>query len=538
MAKPVSPKQVQDLRYKCQTDLFFLAKNVLGKDLEDQPHREVCGLFVPKDPNRPYTEWHLKKQRLLMIPRGSFKSTLDVVDCVQAIICDPNIRILIVTAALNLAEAFVQELRHYFLVREDVGPTQFQLLFPEFCVSAKVKSLATEFTTPARKIFKKEPTVWASSAGSNLPGWHCDFLKLDDCVNNLNANQDEQISKTVEIYNFARKLVDPGGYIDVIGTPYNPNDLYSYIQKHALEEDLLIYAKPAWKVKERSLKKLRSNEELKEEDYDLFFPSRLTYQFLRKEQRMDPVSFESQYLINSRATAKQYFDETSVRASVIPWRAIPQNVSYYAAWDLGYKTAASSNVTAGPVVAVDQNGRMYVTDLCRGKFSVNELTFHIADTIRRYPLQLTGIEDVNGGQWLEPEINRQAERLGIQSKIYWIPVDRTKDAKFRRIIRLSQLFDQRRLFISDACPHADEIVEQFLNFTGSKSGTDDIIDAISFFPSFIHIYPQEDPNSEEYKRQWEKMKEASFHSLLWPDAPADPQPSIDVPMEPSYNDYF
>jgi predicted phage terminase large subunit-like protein len=534
--KRITPKQTQELRQRCQTDLYFLGKNVLGKDLEEQPHREVCDFFIHKNPDIKSEEWSEYKSRLLMIPRGSFKSTLDVVDCVQSIIADPDIRILIVTAEMSLAEAFVAELRNYFLVREDVGPTQFQMLFPEFCLPAKTKTLATEFTTPARKNFKKEPTVWASSTGSQMPGWHCDVLKLDDVVNNLNSNDDTQSAKIIANFNFARKLVDPGGYIDVIGTPYSPIDLYAYIQKHFDEEETFLkYIRPAWslKLEARGI----PEEKLTAEHFDLFFPARLTYKFLKKEQKYDPVTFGSQYLIDPRAAVNKKFDETAVRNCVISWKSIPSELSYYAAWDLGYKKTQGANSTSGPVMAVDKQGRMYLMNMTWGLFSMNELTFNIADTCRRYPLQITGIEDVNGAQWLSNDIDAQCVKLGTEAKIFWIPVDRTKDAKYHRIMRLSPLFEKGKLFISDACPYVDDIIDQFLNFTGSKNGADDMIDAISFFPRFVNLIPHVDIDAEAHKKEWEKVKRDCMKRLLYPDEQIIPQGKIEE-VEPDFHNYF
>lgn len=533
--KRLNPRQVGELRYKAQTDLYFLAKNVLGKDLEEQPHREVCDFFVKKNPDLKSEEWSKMKSRLLMIPRGSFKSTLDVVDCVQAIICDPDIRILIVTAEMSLAEAFVAELKNYFLVREDVGPTQFQMLFPEFCIPAKTKTLATEFTTPARKNFKKEPTVWASSCGSQMPGWHTDFLKLDDVVNNLNSNDDTQAAKIIATFNFARKLVDPGGYIDVIGTPYSPIDLYAFIQKHVEESTFIKLIRPAWLLKPSARGK--SEEKLTEQDYDLFFPTRLTFEFLKQEQKYDPITFGSQYLIDPRSAANTLFDEDAVRGSVIPWRAIPQDLVYYAAWDLGYKKNALANSTSGPVIGVDKQGRMFVVNMTWGRFSMNELTFHIADTCRRYPLQITGIEDVNGAQWLTTDIDLQCQKLGTDAKIFWIPVDRTKDAKYHRIIRLSPLFEKRKLFISDACPYVDDIIEQFLNFTGSKNGQDDMIDAISFFPRFVNLIPTQEIDEKANREQWELIKRDCLNRMLYPEEQIIPQIKQEEP-EVDFHQYF
>lgn len=517
----LSKQQIKDLRHRCQTDLFFLSTAVLKKDLVETPHREMCEFFIKKNPDVPLVDLDPIKNRLLLCPRGSFKSSVDVLDCVQWIICYPDIRILILTAEKKLAEAFAEELRNYFTIVKDAA-TDFQILFPEFCVPDSKREPSTEFTTPARRNFKKEPTLWANSIGSNLPGWHTDVLKCDDTINNVNANEPEQIEKVIKAYNYARKLVDPGGYVDVVGTPYDPNDLYAFIQKNA--EDLKVLHRPAWTVKADS--KEKAPDELSEGDFDLYFPSRLTYSYLKKEQKMDPVTFESQYLLNAYAQSKQIFTKELLHSIILPWQSIPKDVSYYASWDLAYGQKIKSDYTAGFVAAVDSSGRLYILEGIRGRFSAVNLAYNIAEFMRRYPLQLTGIEDMLGGQWLDTDINEAAIKVGVQPRIHWLPVDRSKDAKMNRITRLQGLMEKKTLFISDGITNIDEIIEAFLDFTGSKNSHDDVPDAISFFPRFVPMQPQ---GAEFNKASWAQLQNDCLRELIFPT-------SVPVPVYEAYSE--
>lgn len=511
----LTTEQREQLRDKCKRDLFYLSTAILKRDLVEQPHREMCEFFIQKNPDVPLIELDHIKNRLLLCPRGSFKSSVDVLDCVQLALNYPDIRILILTAEKKLAEAFAEEFRNYFTVVKD-APTDFQILFPEFCVPDSKREPSTEFTTPARRNFKKEPTLWANSIGSNLPGWHCDYLKIDDGVNNVNANEPEQIEKVIKAYNYARKLVDPGGYVDVVGTPYDPNDLYAFIQKNA--EDLKVLHRPAWTIKPESESKLP--EERTPEDFNLYFPSRLTHKYLKAEQKMDPVTFESQYLLNAYAQSKHIFDEKVVRGSVIQWQAIPKNLSYYAAWDLAYGQKLKSDFTAGFVAGVDTNGRIYILDGIRGKFLGPGIAYNIVDFMRRYPLQLTTIEDALNSQYLQTDIDNAARNVGVQPKIYWMPVDRSKDAKINRISRCSDLMMEKKLFISDGCPDIEGIITGFLSFTGSKNSHDDIPDAISFFPKFVPNIPQ---GQQQNAEDWEQLKSRYLHSMIFPSEVPIPQ---------------
>src|SRR5262245_30593286 len=129
-----------ELRYKCQTDLYFLASEVLQKDVTEYTHRQMCDFFVKKDPKyksfREFADaYEGPKDRMMLVPRKAYKSTLMVIDELQWMICFPEISIIRMTAELTLAEAFIQEFKSYLVVKggkrkgdivEGGEPTDFQ----------------------------------------------------------------------------------------------------------------------------------------------------------------------------------------------------------------------------------------------------------------------------------------------------------------------------------------------------------------------------------------------------------------------------
>src|SRR5882672_2599015 len=110
-------------RFMSQTNLFMLCK-MLGYDavsdkeyvwvdgLKYSPHETVCNdFFVLKDPTKKdfktFASGYIdKKKRLLLIPRGCFKSTMDMADCIQWICNYSEVTILILTGILALAKDF------------------------------------------------------------------------------------------------------------------------------------------------------------------------------------------------------------------------------------------------------------------------------------------------------------------------------------------------------------------------------------------------------------------------------------------------
>lgn len=164
-----------ETRRRAKEDLYFLAKYFLRKEevdlMTELCHRVVCDLFVKKDSSKSFADQDKRKARLLLYPRGSFKSTIDCADAIQWILNFPNIRILFLTSVDDNAVGFLSETRDHFVIKEK-SPSLMNVFFPEFCVPFGEKGNAFEFTTPQRTVDHKEPTLLASSIGSNTAGLH------------------------------------------------------------------------------------------------------------------------------------------------------------------------------------------------------------------------------------------------------------------------------------------------------------------------------------------------------------------------------
>src|ERR1019366_2333112 len=133
-----SLKVVMRYRYLAQTNLFAMC-HLLEKygdtsrktyTLMDgtihNTHEEICNeFFVRKDPTAPTFKAFAKsytdlKERLLLVPRGGFKSSMDMADTIQYIVCWPEVTVMILTGVLELAKDFVAEIKGHFEL-EDGG---------------------------------------------------------------------------------------------------------------------------------------------------------------------------------------------------------------------------------------------------------------------------------------------------------------------------------------------------------------------------------------------------------------------------------
>ncbi len=579
-------------RFTAKTNLFWLAKSVLGYELVDNyycpthplnqsetqdtchecgkqfeqypggyedatglrlsPHREMCGFFIKKNPNESISNQSRIKDRLIMCPRGSFKSSIDEADCVQWMIAFPDIRIALLTATEDLGTAFVEKVKSFFLIDLDedgklLKPfTKFQLLFPEHILPAKKKGAADRFITPARKKYNKEPSLWAISLKAATSGLHFEVGKYDDCVSNSNSgpgtSQDQRESVRQQI-DLARSLIDPIGYHDNIGTPYDEQDAYAHQQSHAIAGTLQVMIRAAWKLKKTAIKKQET--ELGEHDYNLFFPWYVksdsgeitpwqTYGFLRGKQHTDLKIFCCQYLCNPATSRLVNFTEDLIRSHITQAEGLPLLYRAFSAWDLAYSDEKGRDYTVGVVGWIDDQNRLFIMDIIRKRFSKGDHPPQIAKMAAKWRVEKIGIEDSPGANFLENDIRRKlAENAYADCTIEFFPVDATKGAKNTRAELLETLLKNDSLWFSSEIGIMGQVIEEFKNFKPSSKRKDDVIDAIAhvarYIPTTVIIPKSEQERQADTNRI---LAEKQLRDSIFA-GPADPTPVAETLSQPT-----
>lgn len=168
------------------------------------------------------------KSTLDLAPRGFGKSTVGDVDyCITRILRDPNIRIMIGSKTQTQAEAFLKEVRTHFEQNEDLIR-----IFGDWKTSKDNVWNDREFTVNKRSIIKKEATLTALGASGAVISKHFDVIIGDDLVGLENARTEKQRSNLNEwFYSSLFPTLEPDGEIHILGTRYNPLDLYEDLIK-------------------------------------------------------------------------------------------------------------------------------------------------------------------------------------------------------------------------------------------------------------------------------------------------------------------
>lgn len=211
----------------------------MGMDFQEVPHRHLFSNFVNKDPYQKTPIYDLSlgvKKRMILWPRGTFKTSAIIVEIVQFILNYPNVRICFLTGGDSLAKRQIGRVKKVF-----ENPTvKFRELFPEFCIdrsSRRKLGNMHEFSVPCRSNDTlAEPTMAITTAKSVKAGSHYDIIFVDDLVNETNYQKPEQLEKCIQDYKDICPLLAPDGYMYVTGTRYSFGDLYEDIQTKAKKE--------------------------------------------------------------------------------------------------------------------------------------------------------------------------------------------------------------------------------------------------------------------------------------------------------------
>jgi phage terminase large subunit-like protein len=530
------------LRRAARADLFFLAKDLLGYDkLTEHAHREVCAHFVEKDPDaedfetfaRAYTGLH---DRLTMLCRGGFKSTIDIADKVQAIICFPDIRINILTDRLELSQEFVAGIVGHFTLQLNGDPaivngetSMFQLLFYEFCEATVRNFTGTiqtpQWTTPARQNRRLlSPTVRARGLDAGKTGTHCDWLAIDDAITPESVGTGKSVPGNLRNIEtkiaMARKLVVSYGFVDNIGTPQHALDYnaQTVARERQRQKDGLL---PLTQVLIRPAMTRKPGcedvpfEELQEDQAEMWCPEVVPFRYLVDEWHRpggrDTVA--TQYLLDvSLKQLVKFAREQLVRSTLAPQRIPSASGLTVIPWDLAYSQTNRADYTVGLPIRI-AGGRFYVLDKVRGRFNEDELPAAIAATIYKWMPDRVAIENSQGAKWLRREIQREMEKLGCEVPIEYVDIGqgiwRRNEVNAGPVVRL--LGDQR-LFFSTAIPKIEELYDELEAFPHPQH-KDDIVACLNLgvnhFLTAAELTVQESyapaPDQDPRERLWHEQ---------------------------------
>ena len=441
-------------------DLLYLVREILGyRDVDDVVHGGIIK-FLDRS----------GKKKLVLMPRGSFKTTVVTIGrTIQKILQNGDVRVLLDSEVLGYSEKLLAQ------IKRDMSKPEFVGIYGKL-VSSDHRETSREFTVKTRKnLGLKEPTVSAAGIGTVQVGPHYDVIVADDLHSENNITTKEQIEKVIAHYRLLLSLLEPDGELVIVGTRWHFKDLYSHIiedesKRPGSNWDILI---------EKAIR----------DDGSLFFPKRLTRDFLEEQKRSQgaayfSVLYQNDPVSNEDAVFKKedfrYWEGETYPC--IDGKRVFLNV--YILIDRAFSSKESADYTGCLCVGVSTTGNIYVLEAERHKFGLQELFDLIVKWINRYGsdrIRKVGIETINYEELdvFFTEQMRKKNKFFIKERL--MP-DRGKSKNLRIQTAMEARYKNHAVFHKKGMW---DLEDELIRFPVGRH--DDLIDALAYVVPFMTI---------------------------------------------------
>lgn len=527
-----APERIKEwIRHECQTNLRFLVNCVLRPDTSKTPpllervHGPIMDTFLRPVPGQRFDLWSPVKERVTLAFRGAMKTTIHAGFLTQVVLCEPDIRVLILSGKLAHAQTILQLASSPFANNEVL-----RLLFPQWGVSIDDLS-KDKFISPKRNsaLNLRDPTFAVATFDSVKAGGHYELVDFDDCTNEINCATPELVEKNEQHYDDTDPLVEPGGYRHFFGTRWAPDDSdlpevikrrgETYAEDNEGERNTVYFALPVWYVKtdgtpeeqkERADRDKRNT--LKPSDVTLTWPEKLNARYLWPKYRNNPTRFNRQYLLRyAGGGVTESFTRDLLFQNTRPFHeGMPRPHDRYLVihWDLagiysGRSSRNASDYTCGLAGMFElSTRRLFIYDAVLEVFaSSTEMARAIVSfygrQLRVGNVGVCSIEDRTGARLLQGEIMSIAKAMQIPAQVSYVLQPSIAGIKNANIARLAGAVRQSLVQFSTNLPNRDEIFRQFEKWAPTnKHQKDDAPDCAaqmwvqysdSIFPGIVQI---------------------------------------------------
>jgi predicted phage terminase large subunit-like protein len=444
------------VRWKCTTDLYFLATEVLGLSQAKEGKRSR---FDPK--------WHKwlagrlneNKDSLILVPRGHMKSTMLKIKVIQLILQNPMIRIGLFSRTAGLVEEQLSDIKR--LMATPLLRRYFPELIPDpgpkynGWQKATINQLTTRRHSDWGRI-PQEEMIEAWGMGATITGRHYDVLVLDDIINEQSISTPEQMQKVRDYYSYLQAIKEPDGFELIVGTRYHYSDIYGVI----IKEDF--FGRRVW-----TRKAIEDGKPI----YKFFTPAMLN----RIRRRVGAYVWACQFENNPIPKELQIFPPPYPEFEHLPGG----RYDYYMTVDPAATTKSYSDYTAIVVTALDSKNRLFVVEGQAHKKPGNEIAEIIVSLIVKYKPRRVGIEyglQTALGYIIEAKKIEYQKRTGESVGAHIVPIKIPRHiSKESRIERsLGSFLRDGRIFIHQSLNELKSQMEQF-----PRGEHDDLPDALS-----------------------------------------------------------
>ena len=473
----------EQLRTRCQNDLYFLAKGILGYDkLVKHFHLPLCRLT--QDETYPRT--------LSLLPRGTYKTTIRTkANNIRRILKDPNVRILIANATADNSVKILGEIKLQFETNELLH-WLFPEIIPDFATATHWNS--HEIRVKRNKSFS-ESTVEAIGVGGNVTSRHYNVHIKDDVIDEKIAASATEMQKVKDWLAYTEgAFVNPGTDIeDIIGTRYALNDPYGEILSEAIPSvsDLPgFYNRPF--VSNGYLCFMRSARERDETGAEyLTIPELLnditlhwikgkqgkrifSAQFLNFPFTSENKGFKKEWLCYWDWTADGFTQTIRIKdtGEMLPLSSLFISIRIDPTTG---ESVSTNDRTAIIVDGIDAKGRIFILEAWAKKCKPSEWFKQYVAFYRKHKPAKSALEKIAGFKVLGPQLKDFCRKENVSP--YFVELTGvTGKSKEGRITAYDSRFEDRKIFIR---PTMTDFIHEYENYP-DPSVPDDLLDAFCY----------------------------------------------------------
>lgn len=438
----------------CLRDLWVLLRYGLGRpDAHNQWCYDRCQ-EVQGAPNGHLDLW----------ARGHYKSSIITFALtIQDILRNPELTVGIFSHTRPIAKAFLRQIKQEFERNE-----RLKRWFPDVLYADPAKDSPKwsedEGITVKRKGNPKEATVEAWGLVDGQPTSKHYMLRVyDDVVTMESVSTPDMIAKTTDRLRMSYNLAAKDGAYRFIGTRYHFNDTYRSVIDSGTAKPRVYAATADGRVEGEPV--FLTREELAKKRHD-----------------MGPYVFGAQMLLDPTADEKQGFKEEWLKYATA--QRFGQNIVILI--DPASTKKKTSDYTAGWVIGLGADRKVYIHDMLRDRLSLTERAAILMAWHRKYDPMAVGYEQYGMMADIE-HIRDLQERENYRFDI--TPLGGTM-AKVDRIRRLIPWFEQGRIYLHPKIAKTDyegrtvDLTQSFINEEFAAfpvSVHDDMLDALARF---------------------------------------------------------
>lgn len=230
----------------------------------------------------------------------------------------------------------------------------------------------------------RDPTVFTAGLTTGITGLHCDIAVMDDVVVRENAYTEQGRDTVKTQYSLLSSIEGADAREFVVGTRYDPNDLYNDMLGMTVETlnesgDVLSEV-PLYEIFERQVEDLGdgTGEFLwpRQQRYDgKWFGFNQEILARKRAQYLDKTQFRAQYYNDPNDVSEspigkdlfQYYDRVKLHQTDGYWHYGGRRLNVIAAIDFAFSLSKKADYTSIVVVGTDYDRNHYVLDIARFK---------------------------------------------------------------------------------------------------------------------------------------------------------------------------